>query len=1783
MPHHFNDDDPDHNDYIGSGSSNPYQGTGRFGSGGTDEDEEGISNEESARRNQGTGTNPDNPYQGTGSFSSGGTGADTSPGEGAGEPAPTQQQQEDEERGSRDRRRRRRGKDQPSVRLSESQEPETEAKAQAEPEPPSHWNAQNGGEEDDGRNTLTLPNLPGAVPGSVNNPVLTGQGATFTDTIDTATTRIANDNIPFTDSIIAGQLQSISDEIDALEAREEFGFVELTGTEKERLEELKTQRDKLTDGGSATGGDQTTGKRVVGQKLVGYDGQGEPIYEPVYETIPAIDASSGETPEHTAAEETTPVSRADFGGTEVGTVDTTPTDPTNAPETTEGADVDTRPDGEYHDGDSYTIVSTDSNGNRHISKYRVEKDGEVRFGDNYLEEQAIERPDGGTTIRSYVHPGLKAAIDALESKSGTTEGLTDQEQQHLAALQGQRNEMSGRVWSEVWDTPETRKVAAIAVQVELAGRILTGSSSIGEQRAFNLKKGELLDAIQNLPNATLRERYSQHYGRLLDTTRGDWMQANYQHESDTDMAQAEANLNLAIERFAAAGAAIPLGTNTTPEFQQARNELVRALNAIPGEEARAAARAKVVSILEKQGSDFVTEKIATGSDFTETFDQSAFLVTPTEAIPPHSLLSAAAQSHIDVQQRVADILDEDLTADTYYERRASLQEANTEYGNAVDEYERLKAELEPLDDPASEQIAEVQSTLGSLLETQAVLIAWGEHLDTFYEGNTEAIALVERDSADRSDFAPQYEFIDPSRPEQKTENLGDWNSIAFDLSRSQKVLGAMIADLDRRIKEYEQSEGKDWGVGNALREESARLAAESHFQNQVSDQLFQTVTGQERTGDKEADDRTFDLGWQRFSARDVNPYTPHGEAIRRYNFYTTGPTIGTGTAEFDRAEVARIEQANEQAVLEAHRFLESHGVFINDVATNEEIIARAQQKSAELQAAYEQANEQAVLEAHRFLESHGVFINDVATNEEIIARAQQKSAELQAAYEQANEQAVLEAHRFLESHGVFINDVATNREIIARAQQKSAELQAAYEQANEQAVLEAHRFLESHGVFINDVATNREIIGIAYQMKADRQYRAFEEAVKGIMAGADPETPEGLSGASELFGQVADDGAWTEGQRAWAKEQRELMAWHRERHLFDIRRDPEVPKRPYTPLTTAEELRRKGYSEDEIAEELELSFLDQSGGGTFERIIPEKFIHGIGDVSTPDAGGRYQKQVLENYSGSKEYTAALNTFYVVLETEKLIASNREEAKKLRDQAREGRVNTQDIRGGVYRDTEGENVGQPVILNKYNPAQDVRKADDWEAWAQEREKDAQELEEEAAHAESNLPTYIQERDNQPLNRIYALEEIIKVEREKAVNLKAQGDKAFELTDEFTPAQWQQLADETHTRADQAELQLAQRGEEDPDLLGVVKNLRKDADRYDALARITPNMHTSGLALAPNPPPGLLEAAAEANEKAAQAEAELNNLREEHPELFELRKGEYWPKESPKDIVASENSWYVNIPRLIPGTSAIWAYKDARHIRSEGGREVVGSGSFGNVAFNVAKSFNPGLAKPFGGIDFSITPEPEVVDPDAASQKVSQLRTEVWKEGVGLGDTPSLSLTNYDAYSVEEDQPLSEKGRILKAGIYDLPYLALAPTVIGGTIPSLGRSGLRLVQGFRNPSLFRQSLTPARIRTGLRTEAIEEGAEATWDAGFGYGFDPISSGGQTVGFGLADALDHGPRSIVRGGRRYVTNDQGVYTPETPTSVNSYNSAPGSSLVIPSGFPSFAGGFQNMRQTF
>ena len=185
------------------------------------------------------------------------------------------------------------------------------------------------------------------------------------------------------------------------------------------------------------------------------------------------------------AEEPTPVSRADFGGTKVGAIDTTPGAETDAPE------PGLRPDGEYHDGDSYSIVSTDSNGNRHITRYRVEPDGKVRFGDNYLEERVVERPDGGTTVRSYAHPGLKAAIAELEAKAGTEAGLTAPEQQRLAALQGRRNEMSGQVWSEVWDTPETRKVADLAVQVG-AGR--PGADRLQQYRGatgLQLEKGRV--------------------------------------------------------------------------------------------------------------------------------------------------------------------------------------------------------------------------------------------------------------------------------------------------------------------------------------------------------------------------------------------------------------------------------------------------------------------------------------------------------------------------------------------------------------------------------------------------------------------------------------------------------------------------------------------------------------------------------------------------------------------------------------------------------------------------------------------------------------------------------------------------------------------------------------------------------------------------------------------------------------------------------------------------------------------------------------------------------------------------------------------------------------------------------------------------------------------------------------------------------------------------------------------------------------------------------------------
>ena len=630
------------------------------------------------------------------------------------------------------------------------------------------------------------------------------------------------------------------------------------------------------------------------------------------------DGSPEDSGSSVKTEEPTPVRRDDLGSTKVGAIDTTPSAEADAPE------PGLRPDGEYHDGDSYTIVSTDSNGNRHITRYRVEPDGEVRFGDNYLEERVVARPDGGTTVRSYVHPGLKAAIAELEAKEGTEEGLTAQEQKRLAALLSRRNEMSGRVWNEVWDTPETRLVSDLALELALAGRALTGSSSIEEQRAFNAKKGELLDAIRDLPSRSLREDYAHHYGDLLGATRSDWMRANYQYGSGAAMAQAQANLSLAVERFYAAGTAIPPGTNATPEYQEARGLLVAALNAIPSEEARAAARSRILPILEQQGSDFVRDKVESGAyeRGVPAFIPDYFQVTPTDNIPAHSLLSPEAQFQWDLQQRIATAVAEDTDADldagNYYDREVLLQGVNTEHNAAVAAYETEKAALEATDNPTPEQVAQLRETWATLLVSEAVLKALRQRLGTFHAGNAEAIALAERDSADRSAFSPQYEFIDPSQPEQKVDNPADWNRVAFDLNRAQQVLEGKFADLHRRIEEYEATEVKDWAAGNALREETATLNAEAYFINKVSGQLYQAVTGQERTGDQEADDRTFQQAWPRFAASDGNPFTAYGEAVRRYNFYSDDPIASGGP-------LGRDESSDDDRVIYSPEFATAFG------------------------------------------------------------------------------------------------------------------------------------------------------------------------------------------------------------------------------------------------------------------------------------------------------------------------------------------------------------------------------------------------------------------------------------------------------------------------------------------------------------------------------------------------------------------------------------------------------------------------------------------------------------------------------------------------------------------------------------------------------------------------------------------------------------------------------------------------------------------------------------------
>ena len=618
---------------------------------------------------------------------------------------------------------------------------------------------------------------------------------------------------------------------------------------------------------------------VTGRRLVEYDSQGEPIYEPTYATAPAGSEATtaqdapGTVGKTEAAETVTvdeaPPSRADLGGTPVGTKDTTPNGTADAPEQTgeaKGTKVDPRPDGEYHDGDSYTIISTDSNGNRHVTQYRVEPDGKVRFGDPWLEERAVERPDGGTNIRSYVHPGLKAAIAELEAKAGTEAGLTAAEERQLVALQGRRNELSGQVWSEVWDTPGTQRAAALALEVELAGRGLTGSSSIDEQRAFNLKKGELLEVIQDLPNQTLRKRYLRQYGALLDATRSDWMRANYEYQSGVATAQGPADPDSAVDP------------------------------------------------------------------------------------PAHTLLSPGAQFQWEVQERigtaVAEILANDLNPGNYYERETRYQAANTEHNAAVAAYEAERAALKATDNPTPEQVAELQDTLASLLVSEAVLKARRGRLDTFHAGNADAIAFAERDSADRSGFTPQYEFIDPSKTLPDIDGAGDWKRLNFDLGRARRVLDGKVADLEQRIADYEAGEVKDWALGDALREEAATLNAEAHFINQVSDRLYQAVTGQEWTGDPAADDLTFQQAWPRFAASDGNPYTAHGEAIRRHNFYSDDPIGSSGL-------LGRDQSSDDDRIIYSPEFAAAFGQI-----TGQRVSGNPEQDTATLDRAWAALDEQ---------------------------------------------------------------------------------------------------------------------------------------------------------------------------------------------------------------------------------------------------------------------------------------------------------------------------------------------------------------------------------------------------------------------------------------------------------------------------------------------------------------------------------------------------------------------------------------------------------------------------------------------------------------------------------------------------------------------------------------------------------------------------------------------------------------------------------------------------------
>ena len=202
-----------------------------------------------------------------------------------------------------------------------------------------------------------------------------------------------------------------------------------------------------------------------------------------------------------------------------------------------------------------------------------------------------------------------------------------------------------------------------------------------------------------------------------------------------------------------------------------------------------------------------------------------------------------------------------LNVDNFHVVSNAIRNNGAILDQAITDLEESRSSLDASDQAAVDAF---DARVAELNAASKRIGAWSGALNEFYESNSGAIFNRQAETADRSSLASQYEFIDPADTSPEVEDSVDRSRLQFDLSRATRVLQANMATLEAEIAAYNAlpAEQRDPSTGQALNARAAQLQAEANFQSTLSDHL------QTRDGVPDPDG---------------NPYSAHGDAVRRFN------------------------------------------------------------------------------------------------------------------------------------------------------------------------------------------------------------------------------------------------------------------------------------------------------------------------------------------------------------------------------------------------------------------------------------------------------------------------------------------------------------------------------------------------------------------------------------------------------------------------------------------------------------------------------------------------------------------------------------------------------------------------------------------------------------------------------------------------------------------------------------------------------------------------------------